>query len=205
MWWMGYELQQRPSWFYKGQIAIKKDDGYTRSIYGSEIHDDNRSEYEWKLRLKFLDSRKRIETYIGVIQDKKECLMAHLGNYDYDHGYHTNGYGCWLCTDGAFSNNGMETTIVHRIDPSKQDTVQYGMKIDLKSKKIYFSVDDNDYVEAPYTLKGDRYRLVVTLITTNVQVELLWVTKIFPLQNDEEQLFFELRNFGRIILECDQK
>ena len=154
---------------FKGQIAKLIKNSVT-TIYGSNVNVNQQNEYEWKLALKMEDTNKyRVETYIGIIEDETEYLTDNFKTFNYD----LDDQGCWLCTDGYFSNKGKEKRIIEPIDPSKQDKVEIGIKIDLNTKQIYYSIDENDYILAPYTLKHNKYRLAVTLTSIDVQVELL--------------------------------
>ena len=110
---------------------------------------------------------------IGIIEAKDEYLKKHMYDIDYD----IPGYGCWWFVDGCVSSKDhhQETkftkSFVHE-DYCLRDVV-VGMKVNMETKKISYSIDGDDYVDAPIDLERDKYRLAVTLLSTDDEVQLL--------------------------------
>ena len=150
-----------------GQIVTSTAKGFS-SIVGR--HRVSSGQFEWKLRHFGV-----IGVCIGVIEDlpAKEISYS-LNKLNYDH----DGYGAFWEVENAdfYSQSGSPRFMEKYSDKIKDKHVIIGMKIDFDSLGLYYSVDDSEYIQAPYTLKeGQSYRLVVSFWkqVTGVKVELL--------------------------------
>ena len=157
---------------FDGPIAINKSTSfiYYVTLYG--LHVAESGEYEWTVNVRLAGAA---DFCIGVIEDKDEYLKKHHQNVNYD----LHGYGCWWYPDGSVS--AQDHTTREAVTKSFADDdgnlvmndAIIGMKINMETKKISYSIDGNDYIEAPITLKKDKYRLAVTLFHYDDQIELL--------------------------------
>ena len=150
-----------------GQTITTIESGFC-SIMG--CHKVSSGQYEWKLR-HFSD----VGGCIGIIQDldlSQEKMSRTLDRLRYD----TDGYGAfWEMRLGKFLNGKPVEFMKQYKDKIKNNDVIIGVKIDLDSQRLYFFVDEEEYVEAPYTLQNDKsYRLVASFWRrSGAKIELL--------------------------------
>ena len=156
---------------FNGQIAKRKIgvSSIYVTLYGS--HSAKSGEYEWRLNIKSVGEA---GICIGVIEDEEENLKKHHKDFDYD----LYGYGCWWFADGSVSaqdnmSRKVFTKSFRRNHAFVMNDVIIGIKINIETKKISYSIDGDDYIEAPLTLTKDKYRLAVTLFNLGDEIELL--------------------------------
>ena len=153
----------------KDQIAKKMtlrsydDNGST--IYGCHII--HSGEWEWLMKINC--SNRNI--CIGIIEDNDQYLKDHTSNFDYD----INGYGCWWFPDGSVSAKGIgRPHFTKKFQRFAMKNIIVGMKVNMTTKKLGYSIDGDDYVEVPrLTLDKGKYRLAVTLFDLDDTIELL--------------------------------
>ena len=155
---------------FAGQTVKRMVKNQHLTIYGR--HSVQKGLFEWRLMVKSVNSG----ICIGIIEDKDEYLKKHIKNYNYD----LYGYGCWWYPDGTVSEESYREykvftkTFQDKLTGKRtmQDVI-VGIKINMEKKKISYSIDGDEYIDAPITLTRDKYRLAVSLFSVNDQIELL--------------------------------
>ena len=143
-----------------GQTAKRISSVDMITVYG--MQSVNSGEFEWRMKVK----SRSTNMCIGIIHDKLDILQKCINNYDYDLDEH----GCWWC-DGTISAGSTMKKITKGFE--ENETIIIGMKLNMETRKISFSIDGAEYIEAPITLHHDTYRLAATLLYDQEQIELL--------------------------------
>ena len=137
-------------------------------MFNDGCHRVSSGSFEWKLR-----HFTNIGACIGIIKDlPMEQISVSLDTVRYD----LDGHGAFFEVKSTRFYARKSTDFMEEFrDKNQNNDVIVGMKIDLKSGSLYYSVDDSEYVKAPYTLDSDEsYRLVVSFFRgPGAQVELL--------------------------------
>ena len=107
---------------------------------------------------------------IGIIENEPGILNRYRHSID----YHYQDVGYWWHPCGSMGAY---------LDKDKIFTKQYahynlqdvivGMKLNLEAKKLSYSIDGDDYVNAPMTVEPKEYRLAVTILSMGDEIELL--------------------------------
>ena len=149
---------------------VKSTDGHYATIYGMNVIKSGT--YEWWLKLHHIHYGC---ICIGIIENKSEYLNKHLTNFDYD----MYGYGCWWYPTGNLygisETGGKSEKFTKSFKCGNEDIkdVVIGMKVDLDTKSISYSIDGDEYKKAPCKIRTTECRLAVSLLAKDDQVELL--------------------------------
>ena len=114
-------------------------------------------QYEWKLRLR------DVSVCVGIVRDASK--------------YYKDGYGGFWYVGGHFFYPEFGKIVTFKSFKSKiKPGITIGVKIDFELQSLYYSVDESEYVKAPYIVSENAsYRLMVTIFKHDqlLNIELL--------------------------------